>query len=78
MIVPCWRQYDGMKKITIRASDTEYEQLMKFCASTERTQNDVLRQCIRNLGTSGASNPLSAPGSHPDAPLRESAGLPAD
>jgi len=52
--------------------------LLRFCSLNERTQNDVLRQCIRSLGTSGASNLLSTPGSHPDTPLRESAGLPAD
>ncbi|MGF1577138.1 MAG: hypothetical protein ACFCU9_14605 [Cyanophyceae cyanobacterium] len=67
-----------MKKLTVRVSDAEHEQLLRFCSLNERTQNDVLRQCIRSLGTSGALNPLSAPGSHPDAPLRESAGLPAD
>jgi len=38
----------------------------------------VAYRFIPDSGTSGASNPLSAPGFHPDAPLRESAGLPAD
>lgn len=54
-----------------------------FIASCGGVPVSVLKRYIEqqdspNSGTSGASNPLSAPGSHPDAPLRERAGLPAD
>ncbi|MFP5269827.1 ribbon-helix-helix protein, CopG family [Coleofasciculus sp.] len=40
-----------MKQISIRCSDAEFEQLKRYCAKTERTQNDVLRELIRNLTT---------------------------
>ncbi len=50
-----------MKKLTIRVSDTEHEQLVQFCKLTERTQNDVLRQCVRSLAVSGALNPIDSP-----------------
>ena len=38
-----------MKQVLIRCSDAEFEQLKQYCAQTERTQNDVLRELIRNL-----------------------------
>ncbi len=38
-----------MKKTTLRLSDSEYEKLIKYCESKERTINDVLRECVRNL-----------------------------
>lgn len=46
------RQYDGMKKLTIRCSDEEYEMLVDYCAEASRTQNDVLRELIRKLNKS--------------------------
>lgn len=50
-----------MKKLTIRVSDTEYEHLARFCSLTERSQNDVLRHCIRLLAVSGALSPINDP-----------------
>ena len=38
-----------MKRITIRISEAEHEILTRFCSLTERTQNDVLRECIRGF-----------------------------
>ncbi len=55
-----------MKKLTIRASDFEYEHLKRFCELTERTQNDVLRQCIRSLAISGALSPIDSQAIPPD------------
>lgn len=54
-----------------------------FIASCGGVTVSVLKRYIEqqdspDSDTLGASNPLSAPGSHPDAPLRESAGLPAE
>ena len=54
-----------------------------FIASCGGVTVSVLRRYIEqqdspDLGASGASTPLSALGSHPDDPLRESAGLPAN
>ncbi len=42
-----------MKKTTLRLSDSEYEKLIKYCESKERTINDVLRECVRNLELGG-------------------------
>ncbi|EKE99880.1 ribbon-helix-helix protein, CopG family, partial [Tolypothrix sp. PCC 7601] len=47
-------QYDGMKKLTVRCSNEEYETLLKYCEETDRTQNDVLREMIRKLKKSRA------------------------
>lgn len=54
-----------------------------FIASCGAVTVSVLKRYIEqqdspNSVTEGASNPLSDPGSHPDASLRESAGIPAD
>ncbi|MBD2412049.1 CopG family transcriptional regulator [Nostoc calcicola FACHB-389] len=38
-----------MKRLTVRCSDQEYEILVEYCTETNRTQNDVLRELIRNL-----------------------------
>jgi hypothetical protein len=38
-----------MKKLTIRCSDEEYEILVAYCLGKEQTQNDVLREQIRQL-----------------------------
>jgi hypothetical protein len=42
-------QSEGMKQITVRCSDQEYEQLVKYCQKAERSLNDVLRELIRKL-----------------------------
>ncbi|HEY9872651.1 MAG TPA: ribbon-helix-helix protein, CopG family [Candidatus Obscuribacterales bacterium] len=47
-----------MKQVTTRVSDREYEQLIKFCEMTERTQSDVIRELIRKLSISGVLNPI--------------------
>ncbi|MCF4969791.1 ribbon-helix-helix protein, CopG family [Nostoc sp. CMAA1605] len=38
-----------MKKLTVRCSDEEYEILVKYCRSKERSLNDILRELIRTL-----------------------------
>lgn len=44
-----------MKKLTIRCSEEEYKLLVEYCLETSRTQNDVLRELIRNLKKSRPS-----------------------
>ncbi|MFP5271744.1 ribbon-helix-helix protein, CopG family [Coleofasciculus sp.] len=46
-----------MKHLSIRCSDAEFERLRRYCAQTERTQNDVLREFIRNLETTDKKSP---------------------
>ncbi|HEY9750382.1 MAG TPA: ribbon-helix-helix protein, CopG family [Allocoleopsis sp.] len=38
-----------MKKITIRISDQEHQQLAEKCEQLERSINDVLRELIREF-----------------------------
>ncbi|MGB3404452.1 MAG: ribbon-helix-helix protein, CopG family [Microcoleaceae cyanobacterium] len=38
-----------MKKLTIRCSEKEYEDLVAYCGQENRSQNDVLRELIRKL-----------------------------
>ncbi len=40
-----------MKKLTVRCSDEEYEQLLKHCEKKERSLNDVMRELIRSLNS---------------------------
>jgi len=54
-----------------------------FIASCGGVTVSVLKRYIEHqdtsdLDTDGVSNPIGVPGSHPDTPLRESAGLPAE
>jgi hypothetical protein len=42
-----------MKKLTVRASDSEWELLAAFCEAENRTQNDVIRELIRSLKKRG-------------------------
>jgi hypothetical protein len=67
-----------MEQMNLRVAGKEKSHLEDYCRLTERTQSDVLREYIRSLHVEGVLNPLNVPGSHPDTPLRESAGLPAD
>jgi predicted DNA-binding protein len=47
-----------MKQVLIRVSERELEHLKQYCESTQRTQNDVLRELIRRLSVSGVLNPI--------------------
>jgi predicted DNA-binding protein len=47
-----------MPQISIRLPEREKEHLQKYCQSTDRNQNDVLRELIRRLSISGVLNPL--------------------
>lgn len=56
-----------MQQITIRAADREKQHLDRYCEITERSINDVIRECIRSLAVSGALSPIDDRHSHPDA-----------
>lgn len=38
-----------MKRISLRLSDEEYEKLAEYAGSKERSLNDILRSCVREL-----------------------------
>jgi hypothetical protein len=56
-----------MKNTSLRLSDVEKAHLDRYCALTERTLSDVLRQYIRSLSIEGALNPLDRLAIPPDA-----------
>ena len=62
-----------MQQVNIRVADREKAHLERYCSLTERTINDVLRECIRNLAISGVLNPLDRPSIPPDAHLSDRA-----
>jgi predicted DNA-binding protein len=47
-----------MKKITIRCTEEEHQQLLSYCKHKGRSQNEVIREQIRKLSISGVLNPL--------------------
>jgi hypothetical protein len=43
-------QYADINKLIIRGSEEEYQALVDYCLEKSRTQNDVLRGCLKSLG----------------------------
>jgi predicted DNA-binding protein len=47
-----------MKKMTLRCTEEEHQQLLSFCKHKGRSQNEVIREQIRKLSISEGLNPL--------------------
>ncbi|MFP5271078.1 ribbon-helix-helix protein, CopG family [Coleofasciculus sp.] len=47
-----------MRQVLIRCSDAEAQRLKQYCAQTERSQNDVLRELIRKLKIKNKKSPF--------------------
>gem|GEM_PF-1173493 len=56
-MIAYYSQFEAMKHLSIRCSDAEFERLKQYCVQTERTQNDVLRELIRNLQITPQKSP---------------------
>lgn len=58
-----------MNQFTVRLSDREKKQLERFCAITDRTANDIIRDCVRHLAVTGELDPLYCPPIPPNSHL---------
>ncbi len=50
-----------MIQFTVRLSEKEKKHLERFCAITDRTANDIIRDCVRHLAITGELDPLYRP-----------------
>jgi Ribbon-helix-helix protein, copG family len=57
------------KDLHVRLSTEEMKTLERYCKKTKRTKTDVIRELVRLLPDSGASNPIVGFGEsmYPDA-----------
>ncbi|MBW4619284.1 MAG: ribbon-helix-helix domain-containing protein [Cyanosarcina radialis HA8281-LM2] len=67
----------AQKDLHIRLSVDEMKRLDRYCRRTKRTKTDVIRELVRQLPSSGVSNPIARRGEsiYPAADL---SGIPGD